>query len=281
MRARRLECNPIITPRTHHGIGENINGPSLIRAPRWLSAARGRYYLYFAHHHGETIRLACADDLCGPWEVYEPGVLHVDETECTGHVASPDIHVDDALIRMYFHGPTDAGQKTFVATSTDGLHFTPRPDVLGGAYFRVFEWAGAWYALARDGCIYRAGDPFGPFEKGPELFPRMRHCAVRVVRDGLQVFYSEIGDRPERILLSDIHPVGDWRDWQPSQRLVLLQPEQPWEGADLPVRASVSGWAPEPLHELRDPAVYEEHGRAWLVYSIAGEAGLAMAELID
>ena len=35
-------------------MGANINGPSLIRVPSWLSNAMGRYYLYFAHHKGET-----------------------------------------------------------------------------------------------------------------------------------------------------------------------------------------------------------------------------------
>ena len=69
MQARRLECNPLITPQTHPSLGDNINGPSLILAPEWLEAPLGRYYLYFAHHQGRYIRLAYADELCGPWQV--------------------------------------------------------------------------------------------------------------------------------------------------------------------------------------------------------------------
>lgn len=46
---------------------------------------------------------------------------------CKGHIASPDVHVDEQRmeIRMYFHGPAKAalGQKTFIAASPDGLHF--------------------------------------------------------------------------------------------------------------------------------------------------------------
>jgi hypothetical protein len=30
---------------------------------------------------------------------------------------------------------------------------------------------------------------------------------------------------------------------------------------------------------MRDPAVFEEDGRAWLFYSICGEQGIAAAEL--
>jgi hypothetical protein len=53
----------------------NINGPSVIRVPEWVSKPLGRYYLYFAHHKGDFIRLAYADDPTGPWTIYEPGAL--------------------------------------------------------------------------------------------------------------------------------------------------------------------------------------------------------------
>ena len=44
------------------------------------------------------------------------------------------------------------------------------------------------------------------------------------------------------------------------------------------IAASVSGIATN-VHQLRDPAIYEEGGRTWLVYSVAGESGLGLAEL--
>jgi hypothetical protein len=34
-----------------------------------------------------------------------------------------------------------------------------------------------------------------------------------------------------------------------------------------------------PVHELRDPAIYEEDGRLYLLYSVAGEQGIAIARL--
>jgi hypothetical protein len=39
--------------------------------------------------------------------------------------------------------------------------------------------------------------------------------------------------------------------------------------------------AAQAVHQLRDPAVYEEDGRTYLLYSVAGESGIAMAELFD
>ena len=79
IRATRLVDAPIIRPDMDAHMGDNVNGPSLIRAPEWLSETEagglGEYYLYFAHHKGRYIRLAHADDLTGPWTTYEPGTL--------------------------------------------------------------------------------------------------------------------------------------------------------------------------------------------------------------
>ncbi len=34
-----------------------------------------------------------------------------------------------------------------------------------------------------------------------------------------------------------------------------------------------------PVHALRDPAVYEESGKTYLLYAVAGESGIAIARL--
>jgi len=79
----RVSAHPIIhaglSTRLSESGGQggyvNINGPSLIRVPEWLPDPLGKYYLYFAHHKGDHIRLAYADSIEGPWTVYEPGTL--------------------------------------------------------------------------------------------------------------------------------------------------------------------------------------------------------------
>ena len=50
MRVTRLVDAPIISPDLHPSIGENIQGPSLIRVPDWVKDPMGKYYLYFADH---------------------------------------------------------------------------------------------------------------------------------------------------------------------------------------------------------------------------------------
>jgi hypothetical protein len=52
----------------------------------------------------------------------------------------------------------------------------------------------------------------------------------------------------------------------------MLSPEIEYEGAHLPLRASAAGAA-------RDPAIFHDGEDMYLLYSIAGESGIAMAEL--
>ncbi|MBT3268824.1 hypothetical protein HN371_16845 [Candidatus Poribacteria bacterium] len=264
-------------------MGSNVNGPSLIRVPDWASDPLGRYYLYFGHHKGAYIRLAYSDCLEGPWRTHELGVLDLADSHCSGHLASPDVHVDhDAQrIRMYYHGPTEGrGQVTRVALSEDGLTFDAAPEILGVSYFRVFAWRGMTYALGMPGTFYRSADGLTDFESGPELFsPDMRHTAVALRGDTLHVFYSDVGDTPERILLSSIELKDDWSEWRESHATTVIEPETGYEGADLPLEPSVRGWSRDRVRQLRDPAVFAEDGRVYLLYSVAGESGIAVGEV--
>lgn len=286
MQAERLPNNPIITPYMDRRMGANVNGPSLIRAPDWLPNPLGCYYLYFAHHQGTYIRMAYADRLTGPWRIYEPGVLALADTPFTGHVASPDVHVDPERreLRMYCHGPApEGGQRTAVALSEDGLHFTARPQILGPAYLRAFRWRDRWYAIVGHGVVCRSPDGLTPFERGPQLFTEkdLRHPAVLLEGDTLTVFYSNAGDRPEHIVAARIALTPDWTTWAHEAPESVLLPARDYEGADLPLHPSKRGWAPERVRELRDPAIYSEGERRYLLYSVAGEHGIAIAELTN
>jgi hypothetical protein len=298
LEVRRIPQNPIVRPEMLPGKdGDNINGPALIRAPSWVANRLGNYYLYFAHHNGTYIRLAYADRLEGPWTIYQPGTLRLAEAPgCTGHIASPDVHIDESRreIRMYFHGPARAGggQQSFVATSKDGLHFSASAEPLGNFYFRVFRWQGEWFAMAKGGLLYRSKGGLTQFQEGPNPFagsetrdhtynsPGPRHVALHLVADTLWVYYSNIGDAPERILRSRIQLTDQWKDWKAVAAMELLRPETAYEGADLPLKPSTPGAVKGRENALRDPAIFtDEDGRTYLLYSTAGESALAIAEL--
>ena len=168
-----------------------------------------------------------------------------------------------------------------MALSDDGLSFTAYRENLGNPYFRVFEWRSSYYAIAMPGVFYRSEDGLSNFEQGPTLFTGdMRHSAVRLVGDALHVFYSNAGDCPERILRATIDLRDDWSGWEASEPELVLEPETTYEGADLPMRPSVRGLAQEPVREPRDPAIFEEDGCVYVLYSVAGEQGIALARLI-
>ena len=82
----RSEHNPIITPESDERILSNINGPSLVRVPDWVENPLGQYYLYFAHHQGKFIRMAYANHVLGPYTVYTPGVMAIENTPIIRHV---------------------------------------------------------------------------------------------------------------------------------------------------------------------------------------------------
>jgi len=53
-----------------------------------------------------------------------------------------------------------------------------------------------------------------------------------------------------------------------------------WEGADAPAVPSLGSTAHGHVNQLRDPAIYEEDGRTYLLYAVAGESGIAIAEVL-
>ena len=282
---QRIGKTPIIAPHMDQRMGANVNGPSLIEVPDWIEAPLGRLYLYFAHHDGRYIRLAFADDIAGPWRMHEAGVLPLADSLFRGHIASPDVHVDHQAkcIRMYFHGADEPSgregvQSTRVAVSSDGLAFAARPEVLGNPYMRVVRYRDWYLAMAMPGVFYRSRDGLTDFEVGPTLFDaNMRHAALMVRDDRLWVFYSQVGDVPERILVSEIDLSADWQNWQTTAPTVVLEPETDYEGADLPLRPSVRGLADQPVRELRDPCVFRDSTGSFLLYSVAGESGIGLA----
>ena len=97
--------------------------------------------------------------------------------------------------------------------------------------------------------------------------------------DRLSVYYSRIGDSPERILVSHIALSPDWKKWKASTPVLVIAPEKDYEGAGLPLEPSKMDAAPGKVRQLRDPAIFHEDGRTYLLYSIAGESGIAIARL--
>lgn len=293
----RFAENPILHAGLSGTLGNKLNGPSLIRVPDWVKNPLGNYYLYFAHHKGNFIRLAYADDLHGPWRIYEPGTIHLEEARSLeDHIASPDVHIDDEnqIIRMYFHGShPGTNQRTVSAISKDGLVFDVFDEIHGLSYFRVFQYERAYYAMDSSGYLNRSDHPDHGWEKreheliatiptddefGARDDVRIRHSAVYLRNDTLYLFYTRKSDAPERILMATVPLIGDWKSWEASEPIEVLRPEMDYEGIQHPNQPSKKGGGIG-LQQLRDPGIFEEDGQLYLLYSVAGEEGIAIAEL--
>jgi len=290
---RRLSRNPIVTPDMLTGDdGNNINGPSLITAPDWLPQRLGQFYLYFAHHRGRYIRLAVADELEGPWNIYSPGTLRLEDAHCCrDHIASPDVHVDHLRqeIRMFFHGVSVNGneQLSFLALSNNGIDFRVLETPLANFYLRVIPWRNEWIGMTKGGVTYRSSSGISDFKIVALPFPissrnanergDIRHVALNCAGDNLEVFYTRIGDKPEHIRRAQIDLSQPSKNWVAINSQAILRPEMQWEGADLPLVRSRAGPSPGRENAVRDPALFIHNDNKYLLYSVAGESGIGIA----
>jgi hypothetical protein len=299
---------PIIDVNQSPQLEGNVNGPSLIKVPGWVKNPMAIYYLYFAHHRGKSIRLALADKLTGPWTLSEAPALdlanslfpidqpayadldeQVKQDVANGddgnypHIASPDVIVDEECqqIRLYYHGRLNNGtQVTRVALSDDGLNFVAQPGILGGPYFRTFRLQDYIYAMAMPGVLYRSKDGLSDFEIGPTIINQaIRHFAFLEQGGDFFVFWTRVGDVPERILCSTLLRHENWHEWTVGPEAEIHRPLQSWEGSRQPLIPSRYGESKQPANQLRDPAIYAENNRIYLLYAIAGEQGIAIGEL--
>ena len=224
------------------------------------------------------------------------------------HLASPEVYVDEANRRIVLwshgwysngeHWPSDPaaarrwaeekgyGQFTQAATSTDGLAFTAQPAITRESYLRVIRHGDMFYGVSRLGQLSRSADLLGAFESGPNIFEgssygtgRVRHVALLVRGTTLYVFFTAIGDAPERIMVSTVDMSRDWTTWRAGTPVEVLRPETRYECAELPVEKSAVGDIQVPVHQMRDPAIFEEGGKVYLLYVICGEQGIAGGEL--
>ena len=195
----------------HHRF--SVNGPSVIEVPSWLPDRRGKYYMYFGHHTGDSVRLAASPSIRGPWQMISKSVLRKDPTSnveknrtiCSSHIASPDAIVDhlNRRIVLFTHGcavrgtwnTADEPQCTKVATSTTGLTFgltAVGQRCVAGSYLRSFEHEGRWYGIRSEGGRSRSSKLYRsdwmmratetqkrrPFEDTGRADDYVRHVAV-------------------------------------------------------------------------------------------------------
>jgi len=300
----RFDSNPIISQQDlkEAGLSGSITHPSLIKVPSWISNPLGKYYIYFADHYGKFIRLAYSDSLHGPWRIYNRGTLYLKNSFCHHHIASPHIYVDEKnkQLRMYYHGFPQKSrinipepewinkalpkgmqdQKSFMATSTDGINFISSGKIVAPWYVRTFAWKDEDYIITMPGIVAKYNPTSDVYEFVVKLFNnRFRHCDVLVVDDLLYVFYTNAGDNPEHIICSKVVLNSEGKEWKIVETFSLVYPEMDYEGGFEPRRQSIRGGILKKVHELRDPCIYTESGNVYMLYCGGGEHCLVISHL--
>ena len=59
------------------GGSTNICNPCFLEVPSWVKNKLGKYYMYFADHRGEYIKMAYSNDLSSGWKFKKGGVLNI------------------------------------------------------------------------------------------------------------------------------------------------------------------------------------------------------------
>ena len=118
------------------------------------------------------------------------------------------------------------------------------------------------------GGLFRSESGLADFEPGPVLFEP--DAAVAAWRRTLGLL-----DASRRRARKDL--ALDWETWRASDPIEVRRAVEEWEGGALPALPSVRSAINRPANQLRDPFLFEDLGRRFLVYALAGEAGLGIA----
>ena len=264
--------------------------------PDWVPGRLGAYYLYFAHHNGTYIRLAYAEALQGPWRIHPGGVLSLANAHFSRATSPlPDVHVDEQNSPHRDVFPWSDGEWRRKARRPSPPHpstgciSAPRSGRSGPSYARIFRHDDWWYGFfgTEWSPLYRSSDGLSDFEQGPVLLPALRgRSAAKACRRSqesghwLRVYYTRQGDAPERIFYGTIDLARGLAALDGAAKgSNCCGRRRISKGPDLPHAPEPDGPAKGRENALRDPAIFEEDGRTWLLYAVAGESGIALAEL--
>ena len=276
----------------------NICNPCIIKVPEWVKDSLGKYYLYYADHRGKYIKFAFSNFIFNNWRSKLDIIININSfNNAINHIASPEIYIDDIKKKFYLlthsHSATHKGQWTYVSESNNGLHFKVVNDKpLAPFYLRVFKYNNFFYGVSKGGNLWKTNELIREFYPCQNLFDpsksnellhnyegAVRHVGLFVENNILYIFYSKIGDKPERIYFSKLNLEKNDKNWKFNSETELLRPTMDFEGANLPLLKSKPGDTPVAENALRDPYLFKINSNYYLAYCVQGEFGIAIAEI--
>lgn len=260
--AGRVGC-PLLNPRASMDRFGSVNSPMPVKIRAWMSKSlqTHSYVLYFSSHIDvpkvtENVSLLVATEaITGPWMQSVGTQLKFSDIPCKSF-HSPSVAVDDRVevLHMFVHGHkcknVKGSQPTLAFSSRDALNWkfaAQLDDTLKNVFYLTPPTAqhpdGFYYSVAKtqesrtgSGVLCRSLHLEGPFEVGPVVSQGMRHADVQLVKNRyLFIFFTLIGDEPERILLGTIDTFQgalNWMDWRLLPGPTIFEPTATSGGPD-------------------------------------------------
>ena len=85
---------------------------------------------------------------------------------------------------------------------------------------------------------------------------------------------------PEKILLSSLDMSKPWGEWSERDAIEILWPENVWEGAVEPSKASARSTACVVVNQVRDPVICEENGEPFCFTLLLANVGSVLFSCI-
>lgn len=218
-----------------------------------------------------------------------------------GHLASPDVHIINNKICMFYHCPYKNGitsQSTFYAYSNDGLKFISETKNIIWPYFRKFTIENDIYGLAmksgklckiitlqlkQNGCnsvtvVFKKVN--GTYKEIGEILPFSRHTCVLVINKVIYVFFSNVTDNPEHIKVGELIINEKNNACNITNIKSIIEPELYYEHHNSEFIKSDYGGTNNFVRQLRDPYVFNDDKDIYILYTVCGEKGIAIAKII-
>ncbi len=278
---------------------KTINGPVCFKVPSWVKRPLGKYYLLFSDHEGKYLRLAYSNNIYSKWKISKLKILEIKKLSkiIHDHIASPEIYIDNKnkKICLYFHARSQKfgrEQLTFVAVSKNSIDFKIKNiNPIAPFYFRIFKYKNYYYGLTKGGDLFKSKNKFIKFKFIKNIFNKyedkyhnkkgsVRHLSLLQRSEYVEIFYSKIGDSPERIYRGIMNLLIDETKWVIKFKEEILKPTKIYEGAKIFPEISKSGASKKNENAVRDPYIFCDKKDTYLFYSVKGEKGIAFAKII-
>lgn len=280
---------------------ESICNPCLIKTPSWIKNKLGKYYLYFADHRGKFIKLLYSNHLDRDWKFLNKKILNINsisKLDAHNHIASPEIYINNKEKKIYMfthsHSRSKVGQWTYLSLSKDGINFSRKFNKpLAPFYFRFFNHKKYYYGIVKGGDLWRSKNIDAVYKKCQNLLTQkktkttlhnkngsIRHLSILKKKNYLHCVFSKIGDKPEKIYYTKVFLSKNYLNWKFKKIKEILRPTFPYEGSNLKLKRSKPGDAPEPENALRDPYLFIDGKKTYMIYCVKGEKNFALCQIL-